>query len=126
MAAPKNGARTVTATLLQVWVMFGVMHGLSKEELCRASGFRPSDLADRDRPVPRGWYVALRLAVIERLPDLDVGIEVGKFLSLGQFGYFGLALQHSETPRDGLRLFLRYLGCILGGVTDPRPRIEDH
>jgi hypothetical protein len=103
-----------------------VTNGLSEDVLCAAAGFRASDVADRDRHVPRAWYLALRLAVIERLPDVNVGIEVGKFLSAAQIGYLDLAVQHCETPREGLALILRYVNVVLGGVTDAGPRIEDN
>jgi AraC-like DNA-binding protein len=118
--------RTVSATLPKLWLVFGVMHGLSEAELCAAAGFRPCDVVDRDRQVPRAWYVALRLAVIERLPHVDVGIEVGKMLSVAQLGYLGMAMQQCDTPRAAMHMVLRYLGFLLGKVNDPLPRIEDH
>jgi hypothetical protein len=111
--------------LLHAWLMFGVTRGLSQDELCAASGFRPADIADRDRQVPRSWYMALRLAVIERLPDVDVGIEFGKLLGLAQLGYFGLGLQQCKTLRDGLCFALRYVSFVLGPVNDTLPEIED-
>jgi AraC-like DNA-binding protein len=120
-----ESARTVTPILLQVWLIFGLMRGLSHEELCVASGFCPDDISDRDRMVPRAWYVALRRAVIERLPHVDVGIEIGKLMSLGQFGHLGLALERCQTLGEGLRAALRYVNFVLGPVNDTLPHIEE-
>lgn len=122
----QDDPRTVIATLPQLWLMFGVMQGLSRDELCLASGFRPEQIADRDRQVPRAWYVALRLAVIARLPQVAVGIEMGQLITPAHFGYFGLLLRHCETPREGMELTLRYGNFILGPVNETQPRIEDH
>ena len=128
LSARRHTERTVLSALVQLWVMFGVTRGLSADELCAAAGFRFTDVTDRDRHVPRDWYVALRLALIERLPLLDVGIEIGNFLVLAnaQLGYLGLAVQYCETPREALRLTERYVGFVLGGVLSDRPRLEDH
>ena len=99
--------RTTIAGLAQMWVTFGVKHGLDPEELCAASGFSPSAISEPDRQVPHFWYASLRRNVIARLPQVAVGIELGQFSSLGQFGYFGLALQHCTTALEMLRLVTR-------------------
>jgi len=123
---PQKSERTVSATLPKLWLVFGVMHGLVEAELCAAAGFRPSDVVDRDRQVPRAWYVALRLVVIERLPHVNVGIEVGKMLSVAQLGYLGMALQQCETPRAAMHMTIRYMSFLLGKVNETYPYVEDH
>src|SRR5262245_39078076 len=108
-AVPTIPDRRVLTVMAQGWVMFGVIHGLDPDELCKGSGFSRADIADPNQQIPFAWYAALRKQVIERLPGIDVGIELGSAGSLGQLGYVGMAIQHCGTPLDAMRLLMRYM-----------------
>ena len=116
-------ARTVSAGLAQMWLMFGVLHGLDSDDVCGASGFRAADIADREGQIPRAWYVALRRAVIDGLPHLAVGIEVAALASVEQLGYLGLAIQRCATPLETLELVIRF-GRTVDSAAPLYPRIE--
>lgn len=121
-----NRERTILAAFAQGWVMLGVAHGMPLDEICRRSGFQPQDIADRERHMPYAWYSALRRTVIAGLHHLDVGIELGRLGSLDHLGYLGLALQYCETPRDALRLVIRYRTFVDSEAAELGPRLEEH
>jgi AraC-like DNA-binding protein len=97
----------VSALFAQGYLIFSVMHGFDPQQLCAAAGIRPSDVADRDSQIPHAWADALLRQLIERLPQLAVGIELGHFSSLDQLGYLGHALRHCRTPLEALKLLAR-------------------
>jgi AraC-like DNA-binding protein len=104
---PDDGAqRTVMAALVQFFVSFGVKHGLDADELCERAGFHPEQIAYSERHVPYAWLWSVRQAIIERLPDVAVGVEIGRFSSLDQFGYVGHALKYAGSPLATLRWFV--------------------
>jgi AraC-like DNA-binding protein len=100
-------ARTVSAIFAQAYLMFGVKHGFDPQEMCAAAGVRPSDIADRESQIPYAWADALGRQLIERLPHLSVGIELGQFSSIDQLGYLGQALRNCGTPLEALSLLAR-------------------
>jgi AraC-like DNA-binding protein len=106
---PRPGAerRTVSAIFAQGYLMFGVKHGLDPQQLCAAAGIRPSDVVDRESQIPYAWADALIRLLIDRLPQLSVGIELGQFASIDQLGYLGQALRNCQTPLDALKLLAR-------------------
>jgi AraC-like DNA-binding protein len=118
--------RTMFAAMAQMWVVFAVMRGLDMEEVCRAAGFAPADLADRDCHIPYAWYVSLRRVVIERLPNVAVGIELGTAGpdSLQQFGYLGHAMQACATWLEATQLAIRYARLADSGAAEFGPRLE--
>ncbi len=103
---PEDGAqRTVMAAMVQFFVSFGVKYGLDADELCERAGFLPEQIAYAERHVPYAWLWSVRQAIIERLPDVAVGVEIGRFSSLDQFGYVGHALKYAGSPLATLRWF---------------------
>ena len=57
--------------------------------------------------IPHAWLAGIRAAVIEGLPAIAVGLELGTFASPDQFGYAGQALKYCETPWEVLKLLVR-------------------
>jgi AraC-like DNA-binding protein len=106
-ALADGARRTVSALFAQGYLMFGVKHGLDLQQMCAAAGIRPSDVADRESQIPYAWAAALARLLIERLPHLSVGIELGQFASIEQLGYLGQALRNCQTPLDALKLLAR-------------------
>jgi AraC-like DNA-binding protein len=106
LRADRSG-RTVSALFAQAYLMFGVKHGFDPQEMCGAAGIRPLDVADRDSHVPYAWVNALGTQLLERLPHLALGIELGQFLSFEQLGYLGQAMRNCRTPLEGLKLVAR-------------------
>ena len=94
------------AALVQFFVSFGVKQGLDADELCEAAGFLPEQIVHGERHVPHAWLWNIRQAIIDRLPDQAVGLEVGRFSSLEQFGYVGHALKYAGSPLAMLRWFV--------------------
>ena len=111
--------RTVMAAFVQFFVAFGVKHGLDADELCERAGCLPEQIAYGERHVPHAWLWSVRQATIERLPDVPVGLEIGRFSSLDQFGYVGHAFKYAGSPLAMLRWF-----CICAPMTDSFARDE--
>jgi AraC-like DNA-binding protein len=101
-----SAQRTVMAAFVQFFVSFGVKQGLDADELCERSGFMTEQIAHAERHVPHAWLWNVRQAIIERLPDQVVGLEIGRFSSLEQFGYVGHALKYAGSPLGMLRWFV--------------------
>lgn len=97
----------MSALFAQSYLMFGVKNGIDPQELCAAAGVRPGDIADRESQIPYAWADALGRQLIERLPQLSVGIELGQFASIDQLGYLGQALRNCATPLEALQLLAR-------------------
>lgn len=100
------------AAMAQLWLVFGVKHGLDPDQLCAAAGMRGPDFADHERQIPHAWFARLRGAVIERLPEVRVGLELGRFASPEHFGFAGHALKFCRTPGDALDLLVRSCGLM--------------
>ncbi len=104
---PRHAQRTIMAAIVQFFVSFGVKQGLDPDELCELAGFSPEQIAYGDLHVPHAWLWTIRQAIIDRLPgDIPIGLELGQFSSLDQFGYLGHALKYSGTPLTMLGLFV--------------------
>ena len=97
--------RTVVAALVQMFVSFGVKHGMDADELCERSGFAPEQIVYGEQHVPYAWLWNVRQAVIDHLPSVAVGVELGRFSSFDQFGYVGHALKYAGSPLATLRWF---------------------
>jgi AraC-like DNA-binding protein len=103
---PEHAQRTVMAAVVQFFVSFGIKHGLDGDELCERAGFAPEQIAYAERHVPYAWLWSVRQAIIEHLPDVAVGLEIGRFSSLEQFGYVGHAFKYAGSPLAMLRWFV--------------------
>lgn len=88
---------TVLATLLQGQLVFAMRHGISPEELCRLAQVPLSELVERDRHVPYSWLAAFWRTLLDRLPQLDLGMELGLFWTFDRVGPLGEMLRHSPT-----------------------------
>lgn len=108
----RNAERTVLAALVQSFIMFAVKQGLDPREVCAAAAVPSEALVDADRQVPHAWFFAIRRAIIERLPELHVGIELGTFVTPDQMGYVGLAIKHSTRGIDMLQSYARGLRLV--------------
>ena len=106
---PAEEERTVMAALAQIIVLVGVKNGLDPEQLCAASGISTREIADRDRQIPHRWYAQIRGSLIAHLPQLSIGLELGRCASPEHFGYLGQALKYCATGRDLFRLLVRAL-----------------
>lgn len=107
LRADKSG-RTVSALFAQAYLMFGVKHGFDPQEMCAAAGIRPLDIVDRESQVPYEWVNALGRQLIERLPHLALGIELGQFISISfDHTYVGQAMLNCRTSLEGIKLLAR-------------------
>jgi AraC-like DNA-binding protein len=97
--------RTVMAALVQFFVSFGVRQGLDADELCERAGCTPDQIAYGERHVPYAWLWSVRQSIIDHVPDVAVGLEIGRFASLDQFGYVGQAFKYAGSPLAMLRWF---------------------
>jgi AraC-like DNA-binding protein len=88
---------TVLAALLQGQLVFAMRHGIAPEQLCRLAQVPESELVERDRHVPYSWLVAFWRTLIERLPQRDLGMELGLFWTFDRVGPMGEMLRHSPT-----------------------------
>lgn len=116
----RNAERTVLAMLVQSFALFGVKYGLDPRELCEAAGVNPADLVDSDRQVPHAWFFGVRKALIERLPDKLVSVELGTFVTPDQMGYIGQAIKHAPNGFELIRLLIRGLS-LLDSVYERHP-----
>jgi AraC-like DNA-binding protein len=98
----------VSALFAQAYLMFGVKHGLDPQEMCAAAGVRPLDIADRESLVPYAWVNGLGGQLLERLPHLALGIELGQFVSISlEPTFVGQAVRNCRTSLEGLKLLAR-------------------
>jgi AraC-like DNA-binding protein len=103
---------TVLAALPQLQLMFGLQHGVTPDQLCRTAAVSPLELVDRDRMVPYGWYRALWDALEQHCSGIDVGVELGLFITLDHLGYVGQLLRHALSGLDLLQKLSRFAGLI--------------
>lgn len=104
--------RTVLAALPQAMLVFGFSRGVAPPALCETAGLSLAQLSDRDRFVPHDWYYALWHALREHLPDVQVGIEFGKFMTPDHMGYAGQVFRNARDGLDVLRKMARF-GALL-------------
>jgi AraC-like DNA-binding protein len=93
----RQPSHTVLASLLQGQLLFAMRHGIAPEELCRLAQVPQSEIVERDRHVPYSWLAAFWRTLIARLPQLDLGMELGLFWTLDRIGPMGEMLRHSAT-----------------------------
>ncbi len=97
----------VSALGVRHLLMFGVKQGLNPDDLCAAAGISPAQLSDGRYHVPHAWFLAILRALIDGLPNVDVGMQLGLFASVEQFGYLGQAAKHASSPLDALTLLVQ-------------------
>lgn len=114
----------VSALGVRQILMFGVKHGLDPEELCAAAGISAAVLSDGRFHVPYAWFLAIFGALIDRLPNLGVALQLGLFASVEQFGYLGQAAKHSSSPLDALTLLVQFAPFVDTLMKELPPTLE--
>lgn len=99
---------TIAAFIAQAWITVGVANGLDPEQVCHTAGLRYEDIRDPHQQIPRSWYRAVQYAVIDSLPEVAVGIEMGKLGVSLHLGFLGMAAEHCATPLQALRLIEQF------------------
>ena len=110
--------------MVHLYLAFAVKWGLSPEALCAGAGCSESQLSLVNAHVPYRWLWHIRKQVIAQLPEVPVGLELGLFCSVDQFGYMGQAVKHAATPREALVLYNDLLLMVYRGATE-FPRLHE-
>ena len=116
--------RSVLAAYAQNYLLFGVMHGLDVDALCAQAGCSAADVSDRDRQIPYAWAHALQRALIEGLPGVDVGFQLGMLASFETLGYLGQALRNCETALNAIELYGRFARLLDSAYRQRPPRLR--
>ncbi|HEX8953205.1 MAG TPA: AraC family transcriptional regulator ligand-binding domain-containing protein, partial [Polyangia bacterium] len=82
--------------------------GLDPEPLLRGAGIAPSVLEDPTALVPDARVHALVGALLERTRDPTLGLAAGRHYNLATFGLLGAVAAVTPSPREVLRLFVKY------------------
>jgi Arabinose-binding domain of AraC transcription regulator, N-term len=114
--------RMVPASGPMLLLGYGVSRGLSLDTLCGLIDYAPHQLADPSRMVPFETSLSLWHALIECLPDENIGVGLGSFARLEHAGMFWAFLKYLSNPLEvlhGLRRFAPFgdSSCIDDPVT---------
>ena len=96
--------------------------GVDDEDLLREAGIRPDQLADPDSRLPIAKLAGLWRALLERLPERDLGVRLGRAFDIrdsGLVGYLGL---NSATLWVALERVVRFSRILNEAV---RPRLAE-
>ena len=104
---------TTLAVLLQGHQIFALRYGIEPEAFCKHASIPRDAVTSPDAEVPYEWLLASWKSLIELLPRVDVGIEIGLFWTLDRLGALGEAARHVPSSVDLLHLVAR-----LSQVTD--------
>lgn len=82
--------------------------GVDRQELLRAADLSESELADPDHRIPviKSWQ--LWGQIMERIPDPDLGLELGSEVHIRQMGLVGYTMLHSQNLLEALQRLVRY------------------
>ena len=81
---------------------------LDPEPLLRAAGIAPTILTDPTALVPDERLHAFVSALLERTKDPTLGLAAGRHYNLATFGLLGAVAAVTPSPRDVVRLFVKY------------------
>jgi len=124
---PAPAVHTIMAAVVQLFLNFGLKHGLDPDRLCADAGITQAQLARPERHVPFVWLASISDAIVAALPEVAVGIELGLFSSPDQGvrqGYLGQALKFVATPLAGLELVVRCLRHVDTLLALDPPRVQ--
>jgi len=82
--------------------------GIDPEPLLRAAGIAPTVVDDPTATVPDERLHAFVTALLERTADATLGLHAGRHYNLATFGLLGAVAAVTPSPRDVVRLFVRY------------------
>lgn len=116
--------RTVLASMVQLYVMFGIKCGLAPEAMYAAAGISEAQVAVPSAHVPYRWLWLVRDHVLRQFPDRPLGLALGHFFTMDQYGYMGQAMKHAASPRAAIALWNQLVMVMHRGVPDP-PRLDD-
>jgi AraC-like DNA-binding protein len=104
MLAPDTNRAMAAIRLLDV----GAEHGVGREVMLAASGLSEEDLAEPDRRIPFSRIIDLWTALVESIPDPDLGLKVGCRVRASEGGVLGYAMLHSPTLGNAIKRFVRF------------------
>lgn len=104
-------------------VAFASSLGVPHEELLRAAGLAPEELAAPDDLVPYESLLGLWTLLLQRFPGEPLGMRYARWMPVSVVGVVGHVIRHCETMRQGLATYARF--CRL---MDPHLRLaaEEH
>jgi len=82
--------------------------GLDPEPLLRAAGIAPTVVDDPTASVPEERVHAFVTSLLERTGDPTLGLAAGRHYNLATFGLLGAVAAVTPSPRDVVRLFVKY------------------
>lgn len=100
--------RMVPASGPMLLLGFGVSRGLSLDKLCGLIDYAPHQLSDPSRMVPFETSLNLWHALIQSLPDENIGVGLGTFVRLEHGGMYWEFLKYLDNPRAVLRALTRF------------------
>jgi len=82
--------------------------GLDPDPLQRSAGIAPTVVDDPTATVPDERLHAFVTLLLERAGDASLGLRAGRHYSLATFGLLGAVAAVTPSPRDVVRLFVKY------------------
>jgi AraC-like DNA-binding protein len=98
----------VAARKLRVVVEVAARAGVEREDLLRAVGMRPEDLADPESRWPLRVWRDLWQEVVARTGDEGVGLRAALAIDRGYFGVIDYAARSAGTVREAILVASRY------------------
>jgi AraC-like DNA-binding protein len=108
MTASRLGVHAHSAIGLVPLVAVARERGLEPEPLLRAAGIAPTVVDDATATVDDERLHAFVTLLLERTAEPTLGLSAGRHYNLATFGLLGAVAAVTPSPRDVVRLFVRY------------------